>query len=1304
MSNFKKKILSVSALTTMIVILITAIVASFAVTKNASAAMSVDEIYKNVMGNLIYKCYSDSEMYSTVSGADYNSTSDNADTAFGNFVLKGGSGLFYIPTGVGPGNEIAPSTSDGTRINCKQLFLGGDGIGQGLFALFGKEKPSPHSSTLNTELKNIGYTKESGGSGNTTCINAYFGEVGLAKDTSAGSICWKDDEIAERISWPDFVGAAKFTYSSNAVSVDSLINSGAYGSYVGIKFKDTSTGHTCNVTASPVTAIGSRTWQDVINDLGASTSSCAINNVGGVSYDIGFTINRTGEGSEIFSDFSWLSPAAAANTAKSYFTGFNSAKTFTVEDRYELYKAYLNNVYGATYGSCKPKSELSDWRVPDATGATTYYVYYDGLYYNVSIPDDKKSLRVSSFGDDTVYMKGYWDLETLLQSIWNMNFAETGTCESGEPGGGGPGGGGEPGMEKPGDVSLDSSGIVDCNQLENLGAMQWLLCPVMNNEQYTASWIDNMTQEWLEVDTDKLYKDDAVEKVWKNIRVIANVVMVVFLLVIIFSQVTGYGIDNYGVKKMLPRLIVMAIIINLSFVICQLAIDLSNIAGVGLRNMFTSISMTSGSEMAGTSFLGDMVMGLFASASTGGAAAVSGFTIAVTLGAEIAVAVVIAVIVLLLVILVAVMVLFLMLGAREIIIIVCIILSPLAFAAFILPNTQNLFKKWWELFKAALIIFPICGAMAGISNMLRGMYSTSSSLHMWGYAVLMILPYLGFFLMPMLLKNAISALGKVGGALTSLGNTVKNGGKAIGQAGMKIGQNTNVFKDWQMKQQEKNAQNIVDKVNKAKAAGKTPSKWAQKRAYDAQMTLNKMRQEQMLAEQGAVVLDDKTAENRAKSLKESQEFKNYTDQYSTLTRADMGRELKSAITAYNLDRTDGNALRLRAAIASAEGRGMNREMLDTRDGFGNIDFNATNDNDAKILNQLAGSSDKILSQYGIQMSKIAPEDYEDKLGHKLTSDQKTLSLNGFIGSQGVVKLSTVSTDKGASWLNGANDDTWDAILNGNPGAVDTHTLITAANNTTDGKVVTKINRILAARKDAGIQEDYSMSTSELAHLKPSTAEALQGSGVYDKAVAEIKNNPNSEANRQILNSMDQDVKAKLRLSSGQLNQGGANATAAGAQNASLNAGARATASGGATNSIRPSTGNSNTGAARPQVSAASSSPTAGGFGTSGNTPFFNPNNYIQAPRVPQGTGAQGTSGSRSVTPPQGGSIPRENSGAPKVDWNARARGDKKSDKANSPKFGESGTNHGGPDSWTRSQTARNDQSDRNNQNRQGDKN
>lgn len=738
-----------------------------------------------------------------------------------------------------------------------------------------------------------------------------------------------------------------------------------------------------------------------------------------------------------------------------------------------------------------------------------------------------------------------------------------------------------------------TAGNFDCDQQikehtekGKIGAMQWILCPSLNNTAYTANWMDNMVTKWLGVDNSYYNGNSDAARVWGSIRNIANIAMTVFLLIIIFSQITGYGIDNYGIKKMLPRLIMMAIIVNLSLYICQIAVDLSNIAGVGLRDLFATVG---GAADSGTNFVTDGLAGLFGAAAVSSGAAVGAATTAATLGVYIVIAVVVVALVVALVIFVAVMILFIMLGLRNILLIACIILSPLAFAAFILPNTQNLFKKWWSLFKTVLLIFPICGATMGISAMLKHISDSGSESTMVNFGasvVLLILPYVIFFFLPQLLKEALSALGKLGGALTNMGSSVRRGGRAIGGAAMRAAQNSDRWKraqaDATMRREERNANRALQRVKRLKRRGRTPSDGDNMRALEATNKLNEIRQQRELAKLGGTELDDATIQSRALAIKEAQGLKNYSDQFANLTRPEMGTiladsvkdygdardEYNKAEMAYNSDKSDANkraketlrrildnnALKLQAAIIASEGKNMNKEVADVLGGF---KFDSSNATDAKILSRLAASSDKIISQYGIQMSKIGG-DYEtndlDANGaiqynpdgsvktRKLTEAERNISLNDFIGSQAEVKLSTVSEGKGPSWLTTVNDDTLDAILKvagGNPNALkalDTHSLLTIANTTTDGKVVTKVNQIFQARKDANISENYSMGTAELAKLKSSTADMLEGTGVYDKAVADIKADPNSAANKQILNAMEQDVKVKLGLDDASLAQ------------------------------------------------------------------------------------------------------------------------------------------------------------------------
>ena len=62
-----------------------------------------------------------------------------------------------------------------------------------------------------------------------------------------------------------------------------------------------------------------------------------------------------------------------------------------------------------------------------------------------------------------------------------------------------------------------------------------------------------------------------------------NAVFAVIFLWVIFSQISNVGVSNYGIKKILPRLIIGALLVNLSFYLCQIAVDLSNILGFSLK-------------------------------------------------------------------------------------------------------------------------------------------------------------------------------------------------------------------------------------------------------------------------------------------------------------------------------------------------------------------------------------------------------------------------------------------------------------------------------------------------------------------------------------------------------------------------------------------------------------------------------------------------------------------------------------------------------------------------------------------------
>lgn len=312
-----------------------------------------------------------------------------------------------------------------------------------------------------------------------------------------------------------------------------------------------------------------------------------------------------------------------------------------------------------------------------------------------------------------------------------------------------------------------------CRNSAGAKSLGWIVCPVL---------------EWMGESADRVYTDyvspslqvkpelftggdngDSVESAWSSFRDIANVLFIILLLVVIFSQLTGIGIDNYGIKKILPRLIVAAILINLSYLLCILAVDLSNILGNGLQSIFDSLS----------GGLGDATVNL--SADKGGSFDVSGVLASVGVLAGIVgvvgaiwanPAILLSLLVGALGVVVSIFFLFILLAARKAAIIVLTAISPLAVVAYMLPNTKSLFDKWLKFFEGLLLVYPIAGLLVGAGDYVsRLLLSTSDGF--FAALTAMVVGIVPIFFIPMVLKSSFAAMGKVGGMLTGLGDSAK---------------------------------------------------------------------------------------------------------------------------------------------------------------------------------------------------------------------------------------------------------------------------------------------------------------------------------------------------------------------------------------------------------------------------------------------------------------------------------------------------------------------------------------------------
>jgi len=71
---------------------------------------------------------------------------------------------------------------------------------------------------------------------------------------------------------------------------------------------------------------------------------------------------------------------------------------------------------------------------------------------------------------------------------------------------------------------------------------------------------------------------------------------VISALVVVYSLFTGAGLSRYNLMKVVPRFLVMAILVNISFYLCQAMIDIANIIGYGIINSLNGIANTTTSS------------------------------------------------------------------------------------------------------------------------------------------------------------------------------------------------------------------------------------------------------------------------------------------------------------------------------------------------------------------------------------------------------------------------------------------------------------------------------------------------------------------------------------------------------------------------------------------------------------------------------------------------------------------------------------------------------------------------------------
>ena len=283
------------------------------------------------------------------------------------------------------------------------------------------------------------------------------------------------------------------------------------------------------------------------------------------------------------------------------------------------------------------------------------------------------------------------------------------------------------------------------------GGLGWLICPVMTFVANINDAAYGAISGFLDIKPAILSSGDnsGAKQGWDFFRNIANAIFAVIFLWIIFSQISNVGVSNYGIKKILPRLIIGALLVNLSYYLCQIFVDLSNILGHTLKDALESGAGEIGttSEAAGWgSAIAATIVGV------GGVAAFAALAIGIpTLAAGF----------------LAIMTVFIILVVRQAGIILLISMSPMAFAAWLLPNTEDLFKKWMKMFRGLLLVFPIISLLYGAGKLAGAVLASSATVDPNNPDETLQLVALAATTMPLIatpfvLQNSLSSLGSIG--------------------------------------------------------------------------------------------------------------------------------------------------------------------------------------------------------------------------------------------------------------------------------------------------------------------------------------------------------------------------------------------------------------------------------------------------------------------------------------------------------------------------------------------------------------
>ena len=353
----------------------------------------------------------------------------------------------------------------------------------------------------------------------------------------------------------------------------------------------------------------------------------------------------------------------------------------------------------------------------------------------------------------------------------------------------------------------------------NSGVLGFLLCPALSLVGGALNWVDTQLSRLLEIDRNK-YTNSAMYEAWAQFRNIGLTLLIAAMLVMVISTAIGVNfLDAYTVKKAFPRMVVAVIFMLLSWYVCIFLIDVSNVVGKGTLGLMTAPfgqkaqSLTSlFTPSAGGAILQFGGLAILASAFAIQAAAGILFSYFAT-G--------------LLVMFVA----FLVLVARQMFVIVLVLLAPIAIISWIFPGNDKLWKFWWQSFSKLLLMFPIVMALIASGRIFAGVMATTPAAGAEGGLLTPLLKLTAYIIPYAFIPFTFKAAGGVFGNLVGMANDRSRGAfdrlkkgrqKSMSQIGHNAKEGTFVRENGRF---SKAVNSRAQRLSHVSKAGLRPSGW-----------------------------------------------------------------------------------------------------------------------------------------------------------------------------------------------------------------------------------------------------------------------------------------------------------------------------------------------------------------------------------------------------------------------------------------------------------------------------------------------